>query len=91
MCIRELAGPGCRAKADQTTQKAVDAGEISSEQALSDDYSLVYNDICLSEDALDIHPILPASVGYLLDESLKLYGRIQRLNEQIQNSPVPSH
>ena len=63
------------------TQKAVQAGEITSEQALGDDYAFDGGTICLGVNG-DGYETLPAGLRSLLDRSLILYQRIQRLDVQ---------
>lgn len=63
-------------------QRAVQEGEITSDEALSDRNRLSGGDVCLDvsfgQDAL-----LPNSLRSLLDRSFRLYVRISRLEKQI--------
>lgn len=60
-------------------QRATEEGEISMARALSDEFGLDSEDICL-DDTWTFDPRLPPAVRSLLDRSLKLYVRTQRLD-----------
>lgn len=63
------------------TQKAVQAGEITVEQSMGDDYAFDGGNMCLAENGEGADD-LPPGLRSLLDRSLVLYERIQRLDAQ---------
>lgn len=63
-------------------QRAVAAGEISQDEAISPDNRLGAQDVCLS-DRTYVPNDIPKSLKSLLDRSLSLYIRISRLENQI--------
>ncbi len=64
-------------------QKAVHAGEITSEQAASEDYALSGGAIC-SDPSGPENSELPNGLRSLLDRSHRLYMRISRLDEMVR-------
>ncbi len=65
-------------------QKAVHAGEITREQAASDDFALSGGDVCTDPSGPD-NEELPAGLRSLLERSHKLYMRVSRLDERARN------
>lgn len=65
-------------------QKAVHAGEISREQAASDEFALSGGDICTDPAGPD-NDALPAGLRSLLERSHKLYMRVARLDEMVRH------
>jgi regulator of CtrA degradation len=64
------------------TQKAVQAGEISRDQAVEPRRRLGGQEICLGTLEFDEHA-LPDRLGRLLARSLSLYQRVQRLDRLV--------
>lgn len=62
-------------------QKAVHAGEITREQAASEDFALSGGDVCTDPSGPD-NESLPEGLRSLLDRSHKLYMRVARLDER---------
>lgn len=65
-------------------QKAVHAGEMSLEQAASDDFALSGGDICSDPSGPD-NDELPVGLRGLLERSHKLYMRVARLDEMVRD------
>lgn len=63
-------------------QRAVFTGKIPQEE--SHLYGLDFQDICLIDNRM-LHGILPSYVCYLLDRTLELYERVQRLDGQVRH------
>jgi regulator of CtrA degradation len=61
-------------------QRAVFTGKIDATSAASS-HGLDFQDACLVDNRM-LHGVLPSYVCYLLDRSLELYERVQRLDEQ---------
>ncbi len=61
-------------------QRAVMTGELSAEQAASEDYALGAQALCLADDAAP--PPLPPRLQDLMDRSASLYRRVDRLDRQ---------
>ena len=61
-------------------QRAVISGKIDAQEA-AESYGLDFKDVC-SVDNRMLHGVLPSYVCYLLDRSLELYERVQRLENQ---------
>ena len=66
-------------------QKAVHAGELSPEQAASDEYALSGGDICTDPSGPD-NEELPAGLRSLLERSYNLYMRVVRLDDQVRRN-----
>jgi len=64
------------------TQRAVQEGEISSEEAMAEANRLSGTEVCLDE-SFSRDMALPGGLRSLLDRSLRLYTRIARLEEQM--------
>lgn len=64
-------------------QRAVVTGKILAEDA-ADRYGLDFQDVCMVDNRM-LHGVLPSYVCYLLDQTLELYERVLRLDEQIKN------
>lgn len=65
-------------------QRAVIAGKIDAEVAMKN-YRLDFQDICMVDNRV-LHGLLPSYVCFLLDRTLELYERVQRLDEQMKES-----
>lgn len=65
-------------------QKAVHAGEMSREQAASDEFALSGGEICSDPSGPD-NEDLPAGLRSLLERSHKLYMRVARLDEMVRD------
>jgi regulator of CtrA degradation len=63
-------------------QRAVFTGKIKADEAATS-YGLDFKDICLVDNRM-LHGVLPSYVCFLLDRSLELYERVQRLDDQIR-------
>ncbi len=63
-------------------QRAVAAGEISPDEAVSPDNRLSGQDVCLTDRA-PLQDELPKSLKSLMDRSLSLYIRVSRLEDRI--------
>lgn len=68
-------------------QRAVQAGEISAQEARSERFALSGQDVCLN-DLWSGDARLPIEVRQLLDKSLALYMRVTRLSE-LASRPMP--
>jgi regulator of CtrA degradation len=67
-------------------QRAIHAGELSaSEVAEGDQYRLGATTVC-RDDSHHRHPAIPATMTDMLDRSLNLYIRIERLDELMHSS-----
>jgi len=66
-------------------QRAVQQGEFTQSQAVGPEYALGGHDICLDVGAHD-QDLLPEGLRSLLDRSLELYRRVDRLERQIKAS-----
>ena len=66
-------------------QKAVHAGEMSREQAASDDFALSGGEICTDPSGPD-NEALPEGLRSLLERSHRLYMRVARLDERARDS-----
>ncbi|WP_264656861.1 DUF1465 family protein [Azospirillum canadense] len=62
-------------------QKAVHAGEITREQAASEDFALSGGDVCTDPSGPD-NEALPEGLRSLLERSHRLYMRVSRLDER---------
>lgn len=62
-------------------QRSVFSGKIAPEEAHR--YGLDFQHICLVDNRV-LHGVLPSYVCFLLDRSLELYERVQRLDQQIK-------
>lgn len=60
-------------------QRAIFTGKISGDDAGS--YSLDFQEACMVDNRM-LHGVLPSYVCYLLDRTLELYERVQRLDNQ---------
>lgn len=68
------------------TQRAIHAGELSvSEVADGTQYRLGATDVC-RDDSHHRHPAIPSTLTEMLDRSLNLYIRIERLDELMHRS-----
>ena len=67
------------------TQKAVQSGELSPEEAASDIYALSGHEVCLDTES-DYCDDLPEGLKSLLNRSLTLYKRIDRLDDQVRRA-----
>lgn len=67
-------------------QKAVFAGEMSLDQALSEDCRLDRNDLCLGGVRAEV---LPRRLAELMARSRKLYLRVMRLDELLVRDTAP--
>lgn len=67
-------------------QKAVHAGEMSLEEALSQDCRLDRNHVCLGGAQTEV---LPRRLGELMSRSRKLYLRVMRLDELLVRDTEP--
>jgi hypothetical protein len=63
-------------------QRAVFTGKISMRDACLR-YGLDFQDACMVDNRM-LHGVLPSYVCYLLDRSLELYERVQRLDDQMK-------
>ncbi len=63
-------------------QRAVFTGKIPVEEACSR-YGLDFKDACMVDNRM-LHGVLPSYVCYLLDRSLELYERVERLDNQVK-------
>ena len=70
-------------------QRAVQNGEVDAESALSADFALGAQDVCLDEDWAADHR-LPAAVQSLLHRSLQLYVRVGRLDAMMREGLAAS-
>ncbi|CCC98807.1 conserved protein of unknown function [Azospirillum baldaniorum] len=66
-------------------QKAVHAGEMTREQAASDDFALSGGDICTDPSGPD-NEQLPEGLRSLLERSHRLYMRVARLDERARDA-----
>jgi regulator of CtrA degradation len=64
-------------------QRAVFTGKIESEEA-AERYGLDFKDICLVDNRM-LHGVLPSYVCFLLDRTLELYERVNRLDDQFKH------
>jgi len=62
-------------------QRAVFAGKIPAEDTSR--YGLDFQDACMVDNRM-LHGVLPSYVCYLLDRTLELYERVQRLDDQVK-------
>lgn len=62
-------------------QKAVHAGEMTAEQAASDDFALSGGEVC-TDPAGPENEDLPSGLRSLLERSHRLYMRVERLDER---------
>lgn len=69
-------------------QRAFQAGEITREEALGESYKLSAQDVCL-ESVKDEQ--FPAALEKLLERSLNLYQRVQRLDDDFRNSEIEEY
>lgn len=68
------------------TQRAIHEGELSaSEVAGGDKYRLGATDVC-RDDSYHRHPAIPTALTDMLDRSLNLYIRVERLDELMHRS-----
>lgn len=68
------------------TQRAIHAGELSaSEVADGAQYRLGATDVC-RDDSHHRHPAIPTMLTDMLDRSLNLYIRVERLDEMMNRS-----
>ena len=67
-------------------QRAVFSGKIDAEEAASR-YGLDFKDVCLVDNRM-LHGVLPSYVCFLLDRSLELYERVERLDEQAKRTAI---
>lgn len=65
-------------------QRAVASGKIEAAEAASR-YGLDFQDICTVDNRV-LHGVMPPYVCSLLDRSLELYERVQRLDDQIKEA-----
>ena len=65
-------------------QRAVFSGKIDGEDAARQ-HRLDFREICEVDNRV-LHGVLPSYVCYLLDRTLELYERVQRLDEQMRRS-----
>lgn len=65
-------------------QRAVIAGQMPAEEACIH-YGLDFQETC-SINNRELHAVLPAYMCYLLDRTLELYQRVQRLDSQTRNA-----
>jgi regulator of CtrA degradation len=65
-------------------QKAIHAGELSTEQVVAQSGPLAEIAICMAEQADEDIGILPLYFGGLLDRSRRLYLRVARLDEMVR-------
>lgn len=63
-------------------QRAVFTGKIAAEEAC-ERYGLDFQDACMVDNRM-LHGVLPSYVCYLLDRSLELYERVQRLDDRVK-------
>lgn len=64
-------------------QRAIHAGELSASEVAEDDqYRLGATDVC-RDDSYHHHPAIPSAMTEMLDRSLNLYIRIERLDEMM--------
>jgi len=63
-------------------QRAVFTGKITPEEAMKS-YGLDFRNVCMVDNRM-LHGILPSYVCFLLDRSLELYERVNRLDEQFK-------
>ena len=68
-------------------QKAVQAGEISRDEAVGEDYRLAGHDVCLSPRPLEDRA-LPAPFADIYERSTKLYERVARLDSMMERGSV---
>lgn len=66
-------------------QKAVHAGELTPEEAVTGGYSLSGGEICSDPSGPD-NDALPQGLRSLLDRSHRLYMRVSRLDNQMQET-----
>ncbi|HET8727094.1 MAG TPA: DUF1465 family protein [Alphaproteobacteria bacterium] len=66
-------------------QRAVHAGEMSREKALSAEFAIGGETVCL-DDRWTTDERLPPAVRSLLDRSYRLYVRVRRLDEMLRRS-----
>jgi regulator of CtrA degradation len=64
-------------------QRSVLTGKIELEEAATR-YGLDFKDICLVDNRM-LHGVLPSYVCFLLDRTLELYERVQRLDNQFKH------
>ncbi len=64
-------------------QRALHAGEISLEEARSDEYRLSGSDVCLEQDP-EVLATLPKELRILMEKSLALYQRVARLDQMVR-------
>ncbi len=69
------------------SQRAVQAGEMTQDRALSDEFALSGEGVCL-DDRWTGDERLPPAVRSLLDRTFRLYVRISRLEEMLRRSLV---
>ncbi len=67
-------------------QKAVHAGELTREQAVTPEYRLAGHSICEAVQPVLDEP-LPERLAQLLDSSLRLYQRVARLDAMLDRVP----
>lgn len=63
-------------------QKAVHAGEMTEDQAASDEFRLSGHSVCTIV-TVDVGQVIPMALRSLLDRSFSLYERVSRLDDQI--------
>lgn len=66
-------------------QKAVQAGEISLQRAASEEFALGGHSVCL-EDGVAVETAMPRGLAGLMDRSLSLYQRIDRLDQRVREA-----
>ncbi|MEO3432899.1 DUF1465 family protein [Inquilinus sp. CAU 1745] len=66
-------------------QRAVQTGEMTRERALSDEFAIGGEEVCMDE-TWSARSDLPAAVASLLDRSLRLYVRVRRLDEMLRRA-----
>lgn len=68
------------------TQRAVHAGELSVEEVVQGDrYRLSAAGVC-HDDSQHNHPVIPSEMTEMLDQSLNLYVRVERLDGMMHRS-----
>jgi regulator of CtrA degradation len=65
-------------------QKAVDAGEITQHEAVSDRFALSATKVCLDREGQG-NPDLPSGLRSLLDRSHRLYVQVSRLESMVRS------
>src|SRR3546814_13409827 len=68
-------------------QRAVQSGEMTQERALSEEFAIGGDDVCLDDRWTD-DGRLPPGIRGLLDRSLRLFVRVRRLDEMLRRPPL---